>query len=42
MKILIVGATSMIGAALTERLLNNEHQVIAVMRPQSSKRQTGA
>ena len=39
MKILIVGATSMIGAALTERLLNNEHQVIAVMRPQSSKRQ---
>ena len=39
MRILIVGATSMIGAALTERLLNNEHQVIAVMRSQSSKRQ---
>lgn len=39
MRILIVGATSMIGATLAERLLHQEHQAIAVIRPKSSKRQ---
>lgn len=37
MRIVISGATSMIGAALTNKLLENNHEVIAVVRPHSKK-----
>lgn len=37
MRIVISGATSMIGAALTNRLLENNHEIIAVARPNSKK-----
>lgn len=37
MRIVISGATSMIGAALTNRLLENNHEIIAVVRPNSKK-----
>lgn len=37
MRIVISGATSMIGAALTNKLLENNHEVIAVVRPNSKK-----
>ena len=37
MRIVISGATSMIGAALTNKLLDNNHDVVAVVRPNSKK-----
>ena len=37
MRIVISGATSMIGSALTNKLLENNHEVIAVVRPNSKK-----
>ena len=37
MRIVISGATSMIGAALTNKLLENTHEIIAVVRPNSKK-----
>ena len=37
MRIVISGATSMIGAALTNKLLENNHEIIAVVRPNSKK-----
>ena len=37
MRIAISGATSMIGSALTNKLLENNHEVIAVVRPNSKK-----
>ena len=37
MRIVISGATSMIGAALANKLLDNNHEVIAVVRPNSKK-----
>ena len=37
MRIVISGATSMIGAALTNKLLENNHEVIAVVRSNSKK-----
>ena len=37
MRIAISGATSMIAAALTNMLLENNHDVIAVVRPSSKK-----
>ena len=38
MKIVISGATSMIGAALTNKLLSQGHEVIAVVRKECKKR----
>lgn len=40
MRIVISGATSMIGAALTNKLLENNHEVVAVVRPKSKKLET--
>ena len=37
MRIVISGATSMIGAELTNKLLDNNHDVVAVVRPNSQK-----
>lgn len=37
MRIVISGATSMIGAALTNKLIDNNHDVVAVVRPNSKK-----
>lgn len=37
MRIVISGATSMIGSPLTIKLLENNHEVIAVVRPNSKK-----
>ena len=37
MRIVISGATSMIGAALTNQLLRNNHEVVAVVRPNTRK-----
>ncbi len=39
MKVLISGATGMIGAALTNKLTSRGHDVIAVIRPNSAKKQ---
>lgn len=40
MRIVISGATSMIGAALTNKLLENSHEVVAVVRPNTKKTET--
>ena len=37
MKVLITGATSMIGYAASERLLQDGHEVVAVVRRESEK-----
>lgn len=39
MKIIVTGATGFIGTALCEELLRHGHEVIAVIRPESKKRQ---
>lgn len=40
MRIAISGATSMIGAALTNKLLENNHEVVAVVRANTKKTET--
>ncbi len=40
MRIVISGATSMIGAALANKLLENSHEVVAVVRPNTKKTET--
>ena len=40
MRIVISGATSMIGAALANKLLENNHEVVAVVRPNTKKIET--
>ena len=40
MRIVISGATSMIGAALTNKLSENKHEVVAVVRPNTKKTET--
>lgn len=40
MRLVISGATSMIGAALANKLLENDHEVVAVVRPNTKKTET--